>query len=159
MKRGIYILVIVLLSLVAMPAQAQLSRLHFGGYTITSLQAQSFSTVAGSARITVTNDTTTFVMSGIKGTVYKLGVPMVDGRAEDIRVPHGKSDVNVRGVASLCEGISVWNVVSCLFGFNINDYTVDISMTITDSAGNQRDFAKDGMSVAAILGNVMARKN
>ena len=158
MKRIIVIVVVAVMGLVAEPARAQLSNLHFGGYSITSIRPQSFSAVSGSGHVTVTNDTTAFVMQNIKGIVYKLGTPMVQGRAGDVFVPRGKSDVSVNGEASLCEGISIWTILGCLWGFNINDYTADISMTVVDEKGNTRHFAENGMSIAAILNNLRARK-
>lgn len=157
MKRILYVLTIAVLSLVATPAKAQLSRLHFGGYSITSLRPQSFSSVAGSVKVTVTNDTTSFVMKNISGKVYKLGTPLVQGNAADVFVPHGLSEVGVQGEASLCEGVGFLTILSCLFGFNINDYTADVSMTVVDEQGHTRHFSENGMSVAAILNNLRAR--
>ena len=131
----------VMLVLMAVPARAQLSRLHFGGYSITSLRPQSFSSVTGSVKVTVTNDTTSFVMKNISGKVYKLGTPLVQGNAADVFVPHGLSEVGVQGEASLCEGVGFLTILSCLFGFNINDYTADVSMTVVDEQGHTRHFA------------------
>ena len=122
----------VLLVLMAVPVRAQLTNLHFGGYSITSLRPQSFSSVAGSVKVNVTNDTTSFVMKNISGKVYKLGTPLVQGNAADVFVPHGLSEVGVQGEASLCEGVGFLTILSCLFGFNINDYTADVSMTVVD---------------------------
>ena len=142
MKRILYVLTIAVLSLVATPAKAQLSRLHFGGYSITSLRPQSFSSVSGSGKVTVTNDTTSFVMKSVSGKVYKLGTPLVQGHSGDVYVPHGLSEVSVQGEASLCEGVGLWTILSCLFGFDINDYTADVSMTVVDEKGNTRQFAE-----------------
>lgn len=157
MKRILYILTIAVLSLLATPARAQLSRLHFGGYSISSIRPQSFSAVSGSGVVTVTNDTISFSMKNIKGVVYKLGTPLVQGHAEDTFVPRGKSDVHVQGVASLCDGVGIWTLLGCLIGFDINEYTADVSMTVVDEAGNTRQFTESNMSIAAILNNLRAR--
>lgn len=144
--------------MLAIPAQAQLTNLHFGGYSITKLRPQSFSSVIGSVKVTVTNDTTSFVMQDIRGKIYKLGTPLVQGHTEDVYVPHGLSEVNASGEASLCEGVGIWTILRCLIGFNINDYTADVYMTVTDEKGRTRTFAENGMSVAAVLNNLRARK-
>ena len=144
--------------MLAIPAQAQLSNLHFGGYSITKLRPQSLSSVIGSVKVTVTNDTTSFVMQDIRGKIYKLGTPLVQGHAEDVYVPHGLSEVNASGEASLCEGVGIWTILRCLLGFNINDYTADVSMTVADEKGRTRTFTENGMSVAAVLNNLRARK-
>ena len=147
-----------MLVLISLPAQAQLSNLHFGGYSITSIRPHSFSSVGGSVKVTVRNDTTAFVMQDINGKIYKLGTPMVQGHAADVSVPRGLSEVSVSGEASLCEGVGIWTILRCLIGFNINDYTADVSMTVIDEEGHTRIFVEEGMSVAAILNNLRARK-
>ena len=148
----------VMMLMLAIPAQAQLTNLHFGSYSITSIRPQSFTSVSGSVKVTVTNDTTSFVMQDISGKIYKLGTPMVQGHAADVYVPRGLSEVSVSGEASLCEGVGIWTILRCLIGFNINDYTADVSMTVTDEKGHVRTFTEEGMSVAAILNNLRARK-
>ena len=151
--------IILVMMLISIPAQAQLSNLHFGGYSITSIRPHSFSSVGGSVKVTVRNDTTAFVMQDINGKIYKLGTPMVQGHAADVYVPRGLSEVSVSGEASLCEGVGIWTILRCLIGFDINDYTADVSMTVIDEEGHSRTFFESGMSVAAILNNLRARKN
>ena len=157
-KLYVAIVSVMMLLMMAIPAQAQLSNLHFGGYSITSIRPHSFSSVGGSVKVTVRNDTTAFVMQDINGKIYKLGTPMVQGHAADVSVPRGLSEVSVQGEASLCEGISIWTILRCLIGFDINDYTADVSMTVIDEEGHSRTFFESGMSVAAILNNLRARK-
>ena len=124
-KIHVVLLSVMMLLMMAIPAQAQLSNLHFGGYSITSIRPHSFSSVGGSVKVTVRNDTTAFVMQDINGKIYKLGTPMV---------------------------------LRCLIGFDINDYTADVSMTVIDEEGHTRIFVENDMSVAAILNNLRARK-
>ena len=153
------ILGVMLLVPVAVPARAQLSNLHFGGYSISSVRPQSFSSVSGSVKVTVTNDASSFVMKNISGKVYRQGTPLVQGHADDIFVPRGLSEIAVKGEASLCEGVGIMSILSCLFGFDINEYTADVSMTIVDNQGHTRHFSEKGMSVAAVLNNLRARKS
>jgi len=152
-NQSLYLL-LVMVVLFSLPAQAQLSRLKFSNkYKIESIDPLSLREVKGAVQVTLRNDTTTFTMSDITGVIYKKGKPFVQGQADPVRVPAGNSTVRVTGVAALCPGISLWTVLGCLFGFDIEDYTADVSMVITDAAGHTRQLDKKGVSVAAILRN------
>lgn len=145
---------LVMAVLLALPTQAQLSRLKFDkNYKINSISPISLREVAGAVQVSVRNDTTTFTMSNITGVIYKNGQAFVRGQADPVRVPAGSSMVKVTGTAALCQGVSLWAVLGCLFGFDIEDYTADVSMTITDKSGHLRQIDKRGVSVAAILRN------
>lgn len=138
-------------------ANAQLSRLHFGGYRITRISPVSFRSVRGTAEFQIQNDTVGFTMSNISGTVYKKGKAFVRGDASPVSIPSGSSTVAVNGTASLCEGITLWDVLQCI-AFKAEDYSIDVSMTIITTKGDRREVAKSGLSVAALLNNVMRRK-
>lgn len=135
---------------------AQLGSLKFGSYKITSISPQSFRSVDGSIQVECTNSGQSFIMSGISGLVYKKGRPFVRGKAKPVPVLKGQSTVVVNGNATLCEGITIWDVLACI-AFNASDYTIDVSMTITMADGSSRHFERQGMSVAALLRNVRGR--
>lgn len=157
MKRLIYIITVLAFALLSSQnASAQLSKLHFGNYKITSISPRSFRSVAGSGTVVVRNDVNSFTMSNIKGVVYKNDVPFVQGSTSNITVPAGISTVSVSGLASLCPGIGLMDVISCIF-FNAEDYTIDISMTVTTDEG-EREVALEKISVAAILNNLIYKR-
>lgn len=140
------------LAIAAPDANAQLGRLKFGEHKINRIQLLSLRSVAGEAQVVCTNDSLAFTMSNIAGTVYKNGRAFVHGTANPVTVPVGKSTVVVKGTASLCEGIGFWDVLSCI-AFKAEDYTIDVAMTIANTAGDTRVYSKKGLSVAALLGN------
>lgn len=157
MKRFFLILLsAILLLTVENSASAQLSRLHFGDHKINRIALKSLRAVTGEAQVVCTNDTLAFTMSNICGTVYKQGRAFVRGTAEPVTVARGEGLVVVDGEASLCQGITFWDVLGCI-AFKASDYTIDVSMTIVYENGKFRHFAKQGMSVAALLGNIRGR--
>ena len=147
-----------LLILSAPAARAQLSRLKFGSYKISSIMPRSLRSCDGAVQVAVRNDTTGFVMSGISGLVYRSGVPFVQGTASNVDVRHGHNTLLVSGNVTLCEGVSLWTVLGCLVSFNASEFTGDVRMTITMDSGESRVVEKQGISVGAILANRFKRK-
>ena len=142
----------------AAPAWAQLSHLKFGKYKITSVVPTSFRSVRGSVEVTVTNDTTSFLMKDITGVIYRNGEPFVQGTCSDVRVLRGPSTVLATGNVRLCDGVSVWSVVRCMVDFNPEEFTGDLKMTVIDAKGNSRLLRKEGVSVAEVLKNRKRKK-
>ena len=145
-------LLAVLLTL-SVPAHAQLSRLKFISYKITSIVPTGLRSVKGSVEVAVRNDTTAFLMKGITGTIYRNGEPFVEGVCSDVRVADGESTVTPTGSVRLCDGVKLWAVLGCLIGFDIEEYTGDLSMTVIDVKGNKKYIKKEGLSVAEVLRN------
>ena len=140
------------------PARAQLSRLHFRNYRITSIVPSSFRSVRGSVEVTLTNDTTAFTMSDIQGLVYRNGKPFVQGVCNDTHVGRGTVTVRPTGTVRLCDSVSLWTVLRCMVDFNPDEYSGDISMLITDTKGNQRTYAKESVPVGKLLNNKLKKK-
>lgn len=134
-------------------ASAQMSRLHFSNYKISRISVRSMRSVEGSLQLTCRNDTTGFVMSDIYGVVFKNGRPFVSGLANPVRVSQGTGSLEVSGNASLCEGISLLDVLACI-AFDPDDYTVDVRMKVTMNSGESRVVDKRGVSVGALLKRV-----
>ena len=157
-KSSLLFLVFVAVAAVASTGlSVHLSDLHFGSYKITGIHPKSLRSVDGSASVTCTNSGRTFTMSNIFGTVYKNGRAFVRGYAQPVSVPVGSSSVNISGNATLCEDITLWDVLACI-AFRAEDYTVDVSMTITTDGGKSSfDYSRQGMSVADILHNIRNR--
>ena len=150
---------VAILALSVPSAQAQLSRLKFGKYRITSIVPSSFRSVRGSVEVTVTNDTTSFLMKDITGIIYRNGEPFVEGVCSDVRVVKGTSTVEPVGTVRICEGVSVWSVLRCMVDLNIEEFTGDLSMTLIDAKGHTRPLKKEGVSVAEVLKNRKRKNN
>ena len=140
-----------------LPAHAQLSRLRFRNYKITSIVPSGFRAVRGAVEVTLTNDTTAFTMSDIQGIVYHEGRPFVQGVCNDTHVAHGNVTVRPAGTVSLCDSVSLWNVLRCMVDFNPDEYSGDLTMVITDAKGNRRICTKKGIPVGKLLNNKLKK--
>ncbi len=139
--------------LMAAPAQAQLSKLHFGKYKIVSIRPHGFTSAGGAIQVEVANDSTAFDMKEIRGIVYRNGKPFVQGVCQDLHVASGSTTVRAEGTVSLCPGVSLWSVLGLLFSFDINEFTGDIRMKIIDAKGKEEPYEKQSISIAALLHN------
>lgn len=158
LRRLTLLLAILVTLLGGQPAKAQLSRLHFRNYRITSIVPSSFRSVRGSVEVTLTNDTTAFTMSDIHGLVYRNGKPFVQGVCNDTHVARGTVTVRPAGTVQLCDSVSVWTVLRCMVNFDPDEYTGDLSMNIRDAKGHTRTYAKQGLPVGQLLNNKLKKK-
>ncbi len=140
------------------PARAQLSRLKFLNYKITSIVPSGFRSVRGAVEVTLTNDTTAFTMSDIQGLVYRNGKPFVHGVCNDTHVARGTVTVRPAGTVQLCDSVSIWTVMRCMIDFDPDEYSGDLSMVITDAKGHQRTYTKEGVPVGKLLNNKLKKK-
>lgn len=151
MKRILAVLIICIVTVAASDiCHAQFSRLSIGKYGISSIYPESFRAVKGVVWLEVTNPMEGFTVSEVKGTVYKNGVPFVTGMTDDFHIAPGSGKRTISGRAALCDGVSLWTVLS-LLSFNPNDYMVDISMRITLDSGNSRVVSKKSMPLKTLL--------
>ena len=150
MKKLLVLFVVLSMVLVSSECHAQFSRLSMGKYGISSISPESFRSVNGSVWLEVTNPDEGFTLTNITGMVYKNGVPFVKGRAADVYISSGSGKRTFGGNASLCDGISLWSVLS-LLAFDPDDYTVDISMKVTLDSGSSRVVAKSKVPVSTLL--------
>ena len=151
MKAKLIILLAALL-LAAAPASAQLTKLRFVNYKLVKMVPVSLEKVKGTFAFDVVNDTTAFTMSNISGTVYKNGKQLVSGMTPNINVPKGKSSFTIEGLANLSGNTNIMQVMQCIF-FKPEEYTIDVSLTVTDSKGKRKEIVELGMSVADLLNN------
>ena len=115
--------------------KAQYDTLKFGEFGVSSVSPISSTSVKGKVWVDVENPLGGFTVSNIEGRVYKNGVPLVEGRPDDYYVPTGKCRLNLTGVASLCPGASIWDVLGLIF-FQASQYTVDIKAIVTDDGAD-----------------------
>lgn len=136
MKKLILLVIVSLVAFIsADECKAQYDTLKFGDFGITSINPKSFTSVGGAVWVDVENPQVGFKVSEIYGKLYHNGVPMIEGRADDYYVPTGTGKLHITGVASLCPGTSVLDVLG-LFFFNPEEYTVDIKAIITDDGAD-----------------------
>ena len=111
--------------------RAQYSYLKFGDFGVSSVSPLSFTSVKGSVWVDVENPEVGFAVTEVHGKLYKNGVALIEGRADDYYVPNGNGRISLTGVASLCPGASIFDVLGLIF-FEAEQYTVDIKAVITD---------------------------
>lgn len=129
---------------------AQFDKLSFGKYGISSVSPQGLRSVKGFAWVDVTNAAKGLKVSNVKGVVYKNGKPFVNGTANNFSVPSGKKRCSINGSASLCEGVSLWSVLS-LLSFDAKDFSVDVSMTVTTADGKSKSITKKKVPLSKLL--------
>lgn len=129
---------------------AQFSKMTISDYGVKSIVPESFTSVRGAVWLDVVNPMESFTVSGVQGKVYKNGVAFIQGSTEPFTVVNGASRVEISGRASLCPGASLWTVLGLLF-FDPEDYSVDLSVTITLASGESRVVEKKDMPVTALL--------
>lgn len=149
-KIKIFIYVAIFTLFATTESYAQFDKVSFGKYGISSITPKGLRSVAGEAWINVTNFSKPFKVSNIKGLVYKKGKPFVSGTANSFQVASGTKRLPIKGSASLCNGVSLWNVLS-LLSFDAKEYAVDVSMTVTTSNGKQKVISKKKVPLTKLL--------
>ena len=127
----VFILAVILGMTWADDCKAQYDYLKFGDFGVTSVSPLSFTSVSGSVWVDVQNPQVGFSVTEVYGKLYCNGRALIEGKADDYYVPNGNGRLNLTGVASLCPGLSIIDVLGLLF-FNPEEYTVDIKAIITD---------------------------
>ena len=129
------IIVIALVSLIGFfsstDCKAQYDYLKFGDFGVTSVSPLSFTSVRGEVWVDVENPQAGFSVTEVYGKLYCDGRALIEGKADDYYVPNGSGRLNLTGVASLCPGVSIFDVLGLIF-FDPQMYTVDIKAVITD---------------------------
>ena len=111
--------------------RAQYDYLRFGDFGVASVSPVSPTSIEGSVWVDVENPQVGFSVTEVYGKLYRNGVALIEGRADDYYVPNGNGRITLTGVASLCPGASVFDVLGLIF-FEAEQYTVDIKAVITD---------------------------
>lgn len=114
---------------------AQYDHLKFGDFGVESVAPYDSMSVKGRVWVDVENPLAGFSVTEIYGRLYKNGVALIEGKADDYYVPTGNSRITLTGIASLCPDISVLDVLALVF-FQAELYTVDIRAVITDDGSD-----------------------
>lgn len=152
MYRRLIVLIVALAACLtaANDCMAQYDSLKFGDFGISSVTPNGLSSVNGSVWVDVQNPQVGFAVTRIHGRLYKDGVPLIEGHADDYYVPHGTSKITLTGVASLCPGASIFDVLGLIF-FEAEKYSVDIKAVITDDGAPSQIKEVKNMPVLTLL--------
>jgi hypothetical protein len=127
----VFILAVILGITWADDCKAQYDYLKFGDFGVTSVSPLSFTSVRGEVWVDVENPQAGFSVTEVYGKLYCDGRALIEGKADDYYVPNGSGRLNLTGVASLCPGVSIFDVLGLIL-FDPQMYTVDIKAVITD---------------------------
>lgn len=134
----------------SLDASAQMDKVQVKSYKVTRISPRSFSSVDGSVQLTIVNSGAAFVLSNITGTVYKNGKRFVTGTSKNVTVPKGESVLSISGTATLCPGVSLWEVMKCI-SFKPSDYTVDAAMRLSVEGGESKLVHAEGLPLGSLL--------
>lgn len=131
MRRFFFIAVAIFLLLVPGAVSAQ-SRISVDSYKIIGIMPVTFTSINGEVQFTCSSRSRyNIFLSNISGTIYKSGKPLVKGTAAPFSIRPGTTTFVVSGNASLCNGVSMMDVLSSI-SLNVNDYSADVSAIVKD---------------------------
>jgi hypothetical protein len=127
----VFILAVILGMTWSDDCKAQYDYLKFGDFGVTAISPVNFTSVRGEVWVDVENPQAGFSVTEVYGRLYCDGRALIEGKADDYYVPNGNGRLILTGVASLCPGVSIFDVLGLIF-FDPQMYTVDIKAIITD---------------------------
>lgn len=134
-KFVVYAIAVIAFLASAQESNAQYDTLKFGDFGVTSVSPVDSVSVRGAVWVDVENPQVGFWVTDIYGKLYKGDKALIEGRADDYYVPSGSSRLDLTGVASLCPGVSIIDVLGLIF-FKPEEYSVDIKAIITDDGAD-----------------------
>lgn len=130
---------------------AQYEKIKGGEFGIETLYPVSYSEVGGSVWMDVNNPYSGLTVSEVTCVVYRENQPFIEGVADPFIVPAGESRVVISGKAALCEGVTLIEVLKLVLVLDLDLYTVDMVMTVTDASGNSKVLKQKGRPVTELL--------
>lgn len=121
------------------------------GYRISSALPTSFRSVKGSVTATIGNSADTRAMSSITATVYRQGRRFAQGVCADVTFFHGTREYVLNGQVSLADGVSTWDALRAAFSFDVSEYTIDFTVTITHPDGKKDHVVRSGVPLSRYL--------
>lgn len=135
----------------AMAASQKAPKIEVKKYRITDISPEFLNkTVNGTIELTLENRSAPLTLRNINGLIYKHGQEFIKGYCLDITLPRGISVVTIQGTASLCDGVSILEVLK-LINFNPDDFSVDFSVNCTFTKGRGLKIERKGIPLRQIL--------
>ena len=132
MRRFVLLLVVSVVSFLSSgECKAQYDVLKFGDFGVSVVTPMGPRAVKGAVWVEVENPQVGFTVSKVEGRLYRNGVALIEGCADDYYVPNGNTKLTLTGTATLCPGASIFDVLGLIL-FDPTLYTVDIKAVITD---------------------------
>lgn len=151
MKRLITILLSLLMALSASAAKPKNAMQHikFGKCRIVSFSPTGLRSARAGVEMEAKNDTSAFLLQDVKLTIYRKGVPFVEGICDEVTVPKGSSKVRVNGDFELCDDVSVWSALTALRSPDLSEFTGDIDMTVVNDKGRKIAYSQKDISIGS----------
>lgn len=124
---------------------------NLNSFNIKSLSRSGARSLKGAVVVNVGNSASEVIVSDIKGTVWRGGMQLVTGKADDVVIPAGANDVEIAGVATVSQGSSIWIAMFAALS-DIHSLTADITCKVTDVAtGKSQIVEKKGVTLSHYL--------
>lgn len=128
-----------------------LTAFSLNSFVIKSLERAGARSLKGTVVVNIGNMSSDVTVSEIKGSVWRGGMQLVTGKADDVVIPAGANDVEIAGVATVSQGSSIWIAMFAALS-DIHSLTADITCKVTDVAtGKSQIVEKKGVTLSHYL--------
>lgn len=128
-----------------------LTAFSLNSFVIKSLERAGARSLKGTLVVNIGNMSSDVTVSEIKGSVWRGGMQLVTGKADDVVIPAGANDVEIAGVATVSQGSSIWIAMFAALS-DIHSLTADITCKVTDVAtGKSQIVEKKGVTLSHYL--------
>ncbi len=122
---------------------------EFEYFTPSGLRSASWS-----VKLRVDNGTREFTISDVEGKVYDSGKMMGTLTAADVVVAKGSATYSLRGDLRLDKSVSVFDILSLVADFNLDDYTADLTLRVKPKGGSAQKIKLKNLSVKDLVGSI-----
>lgn len=128
-----------------------LTAFSLNSFVIKSLERAGARSLKGTVVVNIGNMSSDVTVSEIKGSVWRGGMQLVNGKADSFVIPNGSTEIQVSGVATVAPGSSIWIAMFAALS-DINSLTADVTCKVTDNAsGKTTVVEKKGVSLSHYL--------
>lgn len=146
--------ILILLAAVCLAACGKISEISVTSCKLVSLSPSGLRAADGVIAIGIHNPSMTFSITDMQGRLYHKGKAVADFSAEDFSVEkHSDEIYNVKGHASLVEGVSLFSLLSLVTDRNLEDYTVDVSAKVK-AKGLHKKYKESNIPLSSLVSEI-----
>lgn len=150
MKNRLAIIFTALLTL-CLTSCGKINEIGITSTSIVSLSPVGLRGMNGVFAVGIHNPTFSFTIRNVQGVVYHKGQAMIDFSADDFTVNKKSDDVyQIKGNATLCQGVSLISALGLLKDLNAESYSVDISGTVY-AKGLHKTIKRKGLPLSSLM--------
>lgn len=150
MKNRLAIIFTALLTL-CLTSCGKINEIGITSTSIVSLSPVGLRGMNGVFAVGIHNPTFSFTIRNVQGVVYHKGQATIDFSADDFTVNKKSDDVyQIKGNATLCQGVSLISALGLLKDLNAESYSVDISGTVY-AKGLHKTIKRKGLPLSSLM--------